>query len=249
MLVMLVDVHAHLDLKQFELDLDDVINRARSLGVISVINNGLNPVSNRKTLELSKKYDIVKPALGLYPIDALELSDEELETELSFIRQNKPIAIGEVGLDYLRSQEKDKQKKIFQRVIALAEELDLPVIVHSRKAELDTVEMLESSKLKKIVMHCFNGEQNLIKRIEDNGWFFSIPPIILRSLHFQLIVNQVSTNQLLTETDSPYLAPPPKKRNEPIFVSKVVEKISEIKNLNQDEVKKIIFMNYKNIFG
>lgn len=245
---MLVDVHAHLDLEQFSMDLDEVINRARHFGVVSVINNGLNPVSNRKTLELSRKYDIVKPALGLYPIDALKLSEEELESELEFIKKNKPIAIGEVGLDYLRSEERDKQKEIFQKIINLAEKLGLPLIVHSRKAESDVVDILESSKLKKIIMHCFNGEQSLVKRVEKNGWFFSIPPIILRSLQFQMIVNQVSTNQLLTETDSPYLAPPPKKRNEPIFVSKVIEKISEIKNLNEDEVKKIIFMNYKNIF-
>lgn len=245
---MLVDVHAHLDLEQFSIDLDEVINRARHFGVVSIINNGLNPVSNRKTLELSKKYDIVKPALGLYPIDALKLSEEELEGELEFIKKNKPIAIGEVGLDYLRSEEKDKQKGIFQKIITLAEKLSLPLIVHSRKAESEVIDILESSKLKKIIMHCFNGEQSLVKKIEKNGWFFSIPPIILRSLQFQMIVNQVSTTQLLTETDSPYLAPPPKKRNEPIFVSKVIEKISEIKNLNEDEVKKIIFMNYKNIF-
>jgi len=117
--MLLVDVHAHLDLKEFDSDLDEVINRAKTAGIKVIINNGLNPESNRKTLELSKKYEILKPALGLYPDDAIKLTQEQIRDEINFIKRNKDkiIAIGEVGLDYKYCKEKKNQK--FQKEILL----------------------------------------------------------------------------------------------------------------------------------
>jgi len=162
---MLVDVHAHLDDKSFNSDLDKVIERSKKNNVVSIINCGINPESNRKTLELANKYKIIKAALGLYPIDALKLNNEEIQKEIEFIKQNKEkiIALSEIGLDYKFSKENKKQKEIFLEFVSLAEKFSLPIIVHSRYAEKDIVTILESSKLKKIVFHCFNGDKNLIK--------------------------------------------------------------------------------------
>jgi len=248
---MLVDVHAHLDFKYFEKDLDQVIERAKEVGVVAIINNGTDPKSNVKTLELAKKFPLVKAALGIYPTDALKLSKKEFEEALIFIRKNKKklIAIGEVGMDFKQIQGKEKeQSENFLEFINLAKELKLPIIVHSRKAEEKVVEVLESSKMKKVVMHCFSGSMKLVKRIEDNGWMFSIPCNITISEHFQNIVRQVSISQLLTETDAPFLPPIKGQRNEPKNVAYTIDKISEIKNLDKEEVKKIIFMNFKKIF-
>jgi len=258
---MLVDVHAHLDDKSFSDDLDEVIERARKAGVKVIITNGLNPESNRKCLELAKSFDIVKCCLGLYPQDAEKLDEKQLDEELTLIEKNKNniIAIGEVGLDYhwTKKEEKEKiirQKKAFEKLIELSEKLNIPVIVHSRKAEQDCIEILENSykdnkkKTKKIIMHCFGGNKKLVEQVINNKWFFSIPPNIVRSRHFQMIVKQCPLNQLLTETDAPYLSPYPEKRNEPAFITETIKKIAEIKAITPEETEKNIFMNYQRLF-
>jgi TatD DNase family protein len=120
--------------------------------------------------------------------------------------------------------------------------------VHSRKAELDAVEMLESSKIKNIILHCFNGRRHLIQRARDDGWYLSIPPIITRLQHFQMISELVPIEQLLTETDAPYLSPVPGKRNEPANVAVTIKEIAKIKNLGEKKVADEIYSNYKRIF-
>lgn len=262
--MLLVDVHAHLDHVRFKDDLDDVIQRAREAGVKAIITSGVNNVTNRLALQLAEKYDIVKAALGLYPIDALaaELKDDvsgfmryvektDVDEVLEFIKKNKDqcICIGEAGLDYHWVQGKEnEQKKTFQKVIELAEKINKPLLVHSRKAESDAVEMLESSNVKKVIMHCFSGNKKLILRCADKGWFFSVPPVIVRLQHFQMMAEIVGLNQLLTETDCPYLSPFPGKRNEPAFVTETIKKIAEIKGFEQEEAANNIYMNYTNVF-
>ena len=248
---MLFDVHAHLHSDAFKLDLQEVIDRARKIGVLYIIEAGLDLETNKKVLNLAEKFKEIKPSLGLYPTNAIKLTKEQIEENLNFIRQNKDkiIAVGEVGLDFNEGKDSEaKQKEIFQKIINLSQELNKPLIVHSRKAEEECIEMLESNNLKHVVLHCFNGNFKLVKRIESRNWFLSIPPIILRSLHFQGIVQNVSINNLLTETDSPYLAPPPKTRNEPAFVKFSVERIAEIKSLTYEETKKLLFRNFQNLF-
>ena len=114
--------------------------------------------------------------------------------------------------------------------------------------KVEVVEMLESSKLKNIILHCFCGRKHLVKRAAENGWNFSIPPIIVRLEQFQIMAELVNISQLLTETDSPYLSPYPGKRNEPAFVAETIKKIAEIKKFEAEEVANNIFMNYQNIF-
>ena len=206
---------------------------------------------NVKTLELAKKFSLIKPALGIYPVDALKLSEEKFQKSIDFIRKHKKeiLAIGEIGMDFqeIKNKEKEQEKK-FLELLQLSEELKLPVIIHSRKAERRVVDVLESSKLKKIVMHCFSGNIKLVKRAEENGWMFSIPCNVVFSEHFQNIVKQVSISQLLTETDAPFLPPVKGQRNEPGNIAHAINKISEIKNLDIEEVKKLIFMNFKKFF-
>jgi len=132
--------------------------------------------------------------------------------------------------------------------LTLAEKIKKPVVIHSRKAEKECIEIIETFKIKNVDMHCFSGNFKLVKKVQDNGWFFSIPTNIVRLFHFQKIVEETPMSQLLTETDSPYLSPFIEKRNEPSFVVETIRKISEIKKLNEEEVKKLIFMNFQKIF-
>lgn len=259
--MLLVDVHTHLEHVDFKNDLDKVIQRAKQAGVKTIISNGINPETNRLTLEIAKKYDIVKAALGIYPIDALQKESEigefplkpnvfDLDKELNFIEKNKQniVAIGEIGLDFKYSNKKNEQKEVFKKMLNLAEKLNKPVIVHSRSAELECVEILQTTKLKKILLHCFNGKLTLVKKAIDNGWFFSIPTNIVRSQQFQKMTEITPLPQIFTETDAPYLSPFRGTRNESSFIIETIKEIAKIKNLTQEEVANNIYMNYKRVF-
>lgn len=247
---MLVDIHCHLDSKEFEPDLDLVIQRAKDQGLKVIINNGLNIETNKKTLELSKKYKIIKAALGLYPIDAQSLELNKIEETLNHITKNKNkiIAIGEVGLDFSYQPDIKKQIQIFNKIIFLCERIKKPIIVHSREAEKEVLEILSSSNIKYKILHSFSGSKEIIREAEKNNFYFSIPPSIVRSSNFQTLVDMVPISRIITESDSPYLGIKSHERNEPANISHTIKKISEIKRLNVDEVKNIIFSNYQKIF-
>ena len=263
----LVDIHCHLDHKRFKKDLDKVIEKARENNVKSIITSGVNSSTNRLILDIQEKFkDIVKCSFGIYPIDALESEIEageadgfvrdtesfDLNKEIDWIIKNKDkcIAIGECGLDYKWVTGKEKeQKQIFQKVIETTEKIKKPIIIHSRKAELDALEILESSKIKNIVLHCFNGRKSIIKKAIDLGYNFSIPPIITRLQHFQMMAEIVPINQILTETDAPYLSPVSGKRNEPANVRVTIKEISKIKKISEKQVADAIFKNYQKIFN
>jgi TatD DNase family protein len=257
--MLIVDVHAHLDFEEYKKDLDRVIGENQSSGVKAIINNGVTVESNRKVLELAKKYDIIKPALGMYPVWAAQMKEEDFDAEMEFIsKQQNIVAIGEVGLDYIKGDDnpngdkyKHEMKACFEKLIKLAEKKNLPMICHSRRAEADVIDMLESSSMKKgkVVMHCFMGRQHLVKRILDNGWSLSIPCIVGKLQQLQENVAMAPMTQLLTETDAPYMSPHPDiQRNEPRFIVEGLKKIAEIKNLDVDEASKMIFMNYQKMF-
>lgn len=245
---MLIDVHAHLDFDQFSEDLDAVIKRARDKGVVSIVSNGINPESNRMTLALADKYSVVKPALGLYPTDAVKLSEEQLEKEIKFIKKSKPFAIGEIGLDLKHLDSLAEQRPIFEKMLDVAAKLNVPAIIHTRQAEDAVIEILETVDIKKVVLHTFMGKLHLAKKAEDMGCLFSIPPIINHSEQMKKMVEEISVSQLLTETDSPFLSHNKNERNEPANVDIVVKNIAMIKGLDEKEVEKMIYTNFVNIF-
>lgn len=259
---MLVDVHCHLTHKLFENDLDDVIKRNISKGVKAIICSGVNPTDNLKVISICSKYDIVKASLGIYPIDALGLGPDEtgivryhgkidLDSEFEFFKKNKDkiISIGEVGLDYkMDLKHHDEQKENFSKIIDFCEKFKKPIVVHSRKAEADVIDMLSSSKLKKVILHCFEGRKHLVGKAIDAGYSFSIPCNIIKLQHFQSIAERAPMQQLLTETDSPWLGPVPGVRNEPFNVLGTVQKIALIKKITAEEAENLIFMNYQRMF-
>lgn len=259
---MLIDIHSHLDHCYFDKDRDKVIESAKKANVKVILTAGINPETNRKTLELAEKYDIVKPCLGIYPVQTLQKEIEEgafhlkenkfnVDEEIKFIEKSKKniVAVAEIGLDYYWIKDNKKEQHIlFEKMISLAEKLKKPVIVHSRKAEQDTIEFLQSSKLKKIIMHCFTGKKSLVKRIIDNGWFLTAPTSIVRSTQFQENAKLVPITQLFAETDAPYLTPFKDKRNEPAFILESYKKIAEIKNMELNEIINNIWMNWQKVF-
>lgn len=262
----LVDVHCHLTHEKFKKDILQVIERAKKAGVKAIVCSGINHPTNLETLELAKKHDIVKASLGLYPIDLLGLTSDEtgltrqtetidLDKEFNFIKRHKCeiAAVGECGLDYHWSrklEEHKQQKENFQKIIDFVVKLKKPLIVHSRRAELDAFEMLESSSIKKdkVVLHCFEGRKHLLKEAANAGYNFTIPCNIIKLQHFQTLTDIADLRQLFTETDAPWLSPFLGKMNEPAFVVESIKKIAEIKKKKQKDVAEQIWKNYQKIF-
>lgn len=253
----IVDIHCHLDLYGSEwdpgnFDLDGFIEEQKKSGVKTIITNGTRPESNRLALKYAEKYSIVKPALGFYPTHVLEYSEEEFNKELEFIEKNKHniVCLGETGLDNHHIKGKlEEQKKALAKLVGLAKKIGKPIIIHSRDAEMETIEFLEQFNYKKIVMHCFGGRKHLVKRIIKNRWYFSIPCNIIKLQHFQMIVELCPFEKILTETDGPFLSPfNDIKRNEPRYIAESLKKIAEIKGMDVEEVSNQIFMNYQRLF-
>jgi len=266
----LVDVHCHLDGERFEKDLDEVLENAKMVGLKVIVSSGVNKESNRKVLELSKKYPIIKASFGLYPIDSIinkfeNLNDDyprkidafDYKEELAWIKEYKDacISIGEVGLELqvVKGHKdfekiKEEQIKVFEASIKMALELEKPLVIHTRGGELEVLDILDRCKHGKIVLHCFGGRKSLIKRAADSGYYFSIPAVITRLQHFQTLVEMVDLKQLLTETDSPYLAPVAGERSEPKNVAITIKEIAKIKKLSEEEVTNQIWENYEEVF-
>lgn len=257
----LIDVHCHLDKHFYGADIDKIIDRCRENNC-KAIAAGVTPQTNRYVLKLREKYpDVVLASLGMYPPDALkkELEDNDydedldydIDKELKFIFENneKIIAIGEVGMDFKDGTNFKSQEIIFRKTIELAKKLDKPLVIHSRKAEKEVIEILEEYNLKKVIMHCFCGKHSLVKKIRENKWYFSIPTSIVRDQHFQKIVKETPISQLLTETDSPFLSPFRDIRNEPIFVLETLKLISELKRLPLEDTATMIMRNADYLFG
>ncbi|MBI3034341.1 TatD family hydrolase [Candidatus Woesearchaeota archaeon] len=247
--MLLIDTHAHLDLFD-EKELNEVLERASRSGVKAIVTNGVDVKSNRLSLELAKKHSIVKPALGLYPIESLSLTDEEIDNELVFIEKNssRVFCIGEVGLDYLKTEDHARQKDVFTRQIMLARKLGKALNVHSRKAESDAVELLDSCGARKVVMHCCMAGMKTIRKAVDCGFYFSVPALLLRSSHFRKLVETVPSNHLLTETDAPFLSPFPGRKSEPSMIAETVREIAAIKGVSREDCANMLFSNYQRLF-
>ncbi len=245
----LVDVHAHLELIGSS-EMGAVVARAEEKGVKAIITNSVDAATIRKALHLQKEFGIVKAALGLYPIDALKMSDSEMDRELEFIESKSDIfvAFGEIGLDYQETEDRKRQQEIFERQLRLAKKLNKPVIVHSRKAETEIVETLISMGCKKVILHAFHGSIKLVKAAVDSGFSLSIPSNILRSSHFQKIAEVVPLHGLFTETDAPFLGPFAGGRSEPAYVEMSVKKIAEIRKMSAEEVTSQLYANYLEMF-
>ena len=264
----LIDVHCHLNHDLFKEDIDEVLERARKAGVKRILISGVNPAANKAVLEFVKKDPtLLKASLGIYPIDALGLQPDavglphhpgpiDLEKEFAFIKQHlqQVIAIGEVGMDFHWAAKEEtgiKQEENFRKIIRFTMSIKKPIVIHSRKAEQECVNIL-AEEIKNheipVVNHCFSGKKAVIKQAAALGHYFSIPPNIIKSSQFQELVKIVDIHQLLTETDSPWLGPYKEQKNEPAFVMESIKKIAEIKGLSVEETAEQIWQNYKRVF-
>lgn len=249
---MLIDTHVHLCDPAFEADRDEVVERARRSGLGSLIAVGETLAEAELNLAMAGQYPgFVHPAAGLFPT-ILDL--EQAEALVLWIRRHRDrlIAIGEVGLDLWKVQEaadREAQKQIFCLFIDLSMELDLPLNVHSRSAGRQTLELLIERGAKRVQMHAFDGRAAKAQLGVEAGYYFSVPPSIVRSAQKQKLVRRLPLSCLLVETDSPVLGPDPSRRNEPANAKVSVEAIAELKELPLPEVVAAVTDNTMRLYG
>jgi TatD DNase family protein len=247
----IIDTHAHMCDSAFDPDMDAVIQRAKSAGVIAAVCVGEDISDAEKNLALASQYTFLRPAAGLYPIHLDIVQAGEM---VAFIRKHRDrlIGIGEVGLDHWvvkGAAEREIQGEIFKMFIHLSLELDLPLNVHSRSAGRHAVHMLLEQGAHKVQLHAFDGKASTATPAVEAGFFFSIPPSIVRSRQKQKLVKQLPLSCLLIETDSPVLAPVPGERNEPANGVYAVKAVSEIKGVPEDEVLAVACENTRRLYG
>ncbi|MEW6519107.1 MAG: TatD family hydrolase [Thermodesulfobacteriota bacterium] len=247
----LTDTHAHLCDPVFDADRPEVIRRAREAGVGTIVLVGETMADARRNLALAGRHPCLKTAAGLYPAYA---DMEEAEHLLAFIRehQHSLCAIGEVGLDFRLDQEeavREVQRAVFRRFIELAAELNLPLNVHSRSAGRQAVALLLETGAKRVQLHAFDGKYSAALPAVEAGYFFSVPPSIVRSRQKQKLVKLLPLACLLVESDSPVLGPDPARRNEPANVAFAVQAIAEIKGIARADVAEAVRENTRRLYG
>jgi TatD DNase family protein len=247
----LVDTHAHLCDRSFDQDRPEVILRAREAGVGNIVIVGETLEDARRNLALAGEYPCLKPAAGLYPQYADITAAERL---IGFIRSQPGsfYAIGEVGLDFWIAGDepaREVQRQVFRRFIELAGELGLPLNVHSRSAGRHAVALLLAQGAKRVQMHAFDGKYSAALPAVEAGYFFSVPPSVVRSPQKQKLVRHLPLSCLLVESDSPVLGPDPAQRNEPANVLTAVQAIAELKDITCDEVEEMVRENTRRLYG
>ena len=247
----MIDSHSHLDSSKFDADLNQVIQRAKQ-SLKAVVTLSDNYEANAKNLKISKDYPgFVFACFGSGPISTLK--ENKLKEVADFIMQNKKqmVAVGEVGLDYYWDKvNHDKQKENFIKFIELANELNKPIVVHSREAEADALDLLEKKADTSVIMHSFEAAPVLVKRAVDNGFFVGLTTKAVYSSKTKDLIKAIELSNLLTETDSPYLNPLKRgERNEPANVGFLVKLVSEILEEEFDVISKATEKNAVKAFG
>lgn len=254
---MLIDSHCHLFYDEFKADLAEVLQRASDVGVGRVLSVCTKLTEIQPIATMASHYVQMNHSVGVHPHHASEVSVEQLERTLEQeLVGPKVVALGETGLDYFyENSPKEAQKSAFKAHIRLAKKYDLPLIVHTRDADEDTIELLSQEKGKiRGVIHCFSGTQWLAKAALDLGFYISVSGIATFKNSAEIrriIAEHVPLDRLLVETDSPYLAPLPHrgKRNEPSFVIHVADALAAAKSVTLAEISAATTENYLHLFG
>ena len=250
-----IDSHAHLYFPEYADDLSAVLERARANGVSKILTVGTTLNDSQASLELAKKHPFIYATAGIHPHEAVSACKDTLAKIRQLSEHEKVVAIGEVGLDYhYEHSPRDIQKRVFYDFIEMAKDCKLPLIIHTREAEADTMDIITSQRAGDAggVIHCFSGSLDMAKSCVDAGFYISIPGIVTfnKATNVHDVVRNIPIDRMLIETDSPFLAPVPfrGKRNEPSYVVKVAEKVAELKGLTLEDVARITTLNAEKLF-
>ena len=250
----MIDVHCHFEQKDYDKDRDAVIEACKK-EILAVISSCADPRDWPITLEMVKKYrGFVFATAGIHPEYIKDIKKEEISAFMETIKKEAKggniVAVGEIGLDYYWIKEglwREKQKELMIKFIQLSQELNLPLVIHSRDAMADTIYILEKYKVKNALLHLF-GERKLLPRVMESNWSISVGPIIKRSKEHKKIIRDMPLDKIMLETDAPWFGEEG-KRNTPLAIREVAEKIAEIKKISFEEVWKQCGLNAIKFFN
>ncbi len=244
------DTHAHYDDKAFDEDREALLESLPSQGVARVVNIGASLASCRRTVELTEAYDYIYGAIGVHPSETGELDEEGFGQLREMCGAEKCVAIGEIGLDYYwKEPEREIQKKWFLCQLHLAKKTGLPVVIHSRDAARDTVDILEAEKGGETggVIHCYSYTKETARRFLDMGFFFGIGGVLTfqNARKLREAVEYIPLDRIVLETDSPYLAPVPYrgKRNSSLHLPYVIQALAQVKGISEEEARRAAWEN------
>jgi TatD DNase family protein len=251
----LIDAHIHLSDAEYTGHIDELIADAKNAGIAALVTNSMDLKTCQNDIKLAEKYpDLVYPALGIHPWNVNVLKENELEETIDLIHKQKNIlkAIGEIGLDYKYETIWEKQTMVFDKMLHLAETLDLPVIIHSRGTTDKIVDMLPSYNLKRVLLHWFSHPMSALCKAIDNGYFITEGPPVTYSSGIREVVEKVPLTNLLSETDGPvtyWKQPYNGQLTKPSFIRNVVEAVAEIKKMQVIDVAQQIAKNFEVFFN
>ena len=251
---MIIDTHTHLDFPDYRNEVDEVILRAKNVGVEYFINVGVSVKSTKRSIELAQRFSEVFASAGIHPNEASNVSEDDWTCLENLAGKEKIVAIGETGLDYYRDRSSpDEQKKLFHRHLELAMRMKLPVIIHNRDASSDCLDILRSYDGKiEGVIHCFSGDKDTAEKFLDLGFHISFagPVTFPKATALREVVRTVPVERLVLETDCPFLAPQPKRggRNEPSYLEHVIPVLAELQKLSVEDIKRITTHNARDLF-
>lgn len=255
---MIFETHAHYDDSRFDEDRDVVLREVLSAGIGPIVNVGASIESTKTTLGLAEKYDFVYAAVGVHPSEIRDLNEEAFEWLQNQSSGNKVVAVGEIGLDYYWDKEPQvqaNQRYWFGRQLELARETNLPVIIHSRDAGADTLQVMKDHHAEEIpgVIHCYSYSKELAMEFIKMGYYIGIGGVVTFKNARKLVetVEAIPMERILLETDCPYMAPEPfrGKRNSSLYLPYVVEKIAKVKGISKEEVERITEENARGLFS
>ena len=249
---MIIDSHAHYDDEAFEEDRDNLLQSMQSHGIEKIINVGANIKGSMVSIALSEQYPFIYAAVGVHPSDTEELDEEKIAWMKEVSEKEKVVAIGEIGLDYYWPEpDREIQKKWFIRQMELAQEVNMPVIIHSRDAAQDTIEILKQFPANGVI-HCYSYTKESAKEFLKMGYYFGIGGVLTfkNARKLKEAVMEIPMDRILLETDSPYLAPEPNrgKRNSSLNIPYVVKELAQLKGISEEEVINITTENTKRLF-
>lgn len=252
--VTLIDSHVHLDFPKFDTDRESVIERAHQADVKAMITIGCRPDSCRRAIEIAEAHPSIYAALGVHPHQAGETSPEEITAIRAMLSHPKVVGVGESGLDYhYMNSPQDVQLSVFRQWINISQEEDLPLIIHTRDAEDDTVRLLReeyTGSPYRGVIHCFTGTRKFAETCIEMGFYISISGIATFAASLQDVIRHLPLDRLLVETDAPYLAPAPHrgKRNEPAYVRHTAQSLARLFGISLAELSQQTTANTRALF-
>lgn len=251
----MIDTHCHIDFKPFNKDREEVLKKSKE-NLYAIVNSGTSYKGNQEVLKLSKENsNFLYPSFGFHPVNSGRSTKKDVKIAMDHMIKHLDdiVAIGEVGMDYFHikdKNEREKQGNIFRCFAKIANDYEIPLLIHGRDCEKKAYNIVkEFNSIPAIIFHCYSGSLKTAKKLVEEGHYLSFSTMITYSKHHQELAEHIPLDNILTETDSPYLAPNRGDRNEPINVSKVIEKIAEIKDEKIKKIDEITENNAKSVFG